>query len=400
MYTPSDHILEHYATVLVNFALHGGQGVQAGEVVQIRIRETARPLLPHLVKRVLLSGAYPLVDYLPEWGYDKMFFETANEQQLAWFADAVMRAKIATADHTIIVYGDEDPHELESIDPQRLMLRQKASKVYRDLQDEKEHAGKFTRTLALYPTEGVAREAGMSLEEYRDQVINACFLDEPDPVTKRQEVFAYQETVKNKLNALQIQRVHLVGEDVDLHIQLGSDRQRLWGSGRNIPSFELFISPDRRGTEWWIRFSEPLYHYGKLIKGVQLWFEKGKIVKATATEGEAMLLEMIATENADKIGEFSLTDKRLSRIRRFMADTLYDENVGGPYGNTHIAIGDAYKDSYTGDPHLLTKAERAEKGFNESVVHTDIVSTTDRTVTAVLPDGTTQCIYADGQFLV
>jgi aminopeptidase len=60
-----------------------------------------------------------------------------------------------------------------------------------------------------------------------------------------------------------------------------------------------------------------------------------------------MLLEMISAENANKIGEFSLTDKRLSRITRFMADTLYDENVGGEYGNTHIAVGNAYKDSYT-----------------------------------------------------
>ena len=59
---------------------------------------------------------------------------------------------------------------------------------------------------------------------------------------------------------------------------------------------------------------------------------------------------MIATENADRVGEFSLTDARLSPIDRFMADTLYDENVGGPFGNTHIALGDAYKDTYDGDP--------------------------------------------------
>ena len=65
---------------------------------------------------------------------------------------------------------------------------------------------------------------------------------------------------------------------------------------------------------------------------------------------------MIATENADRVGEFSLTDARLSPIDRFMADTLYDENVGGPFGNTHIALGDAYKDTYDGDPAALSEA--------------------------------------------
>ena len=63
-----------------------------------------------------------------------------------------------------------------------------------------------------------------------------------------------------------------------------------------------------------------------------------------------MLTEMIATEGADRIGEFSLTDRRLSRITRFMAHTLYDENVGGTFGNTHIAVGRSYQDAYAGDP--------------------------------------------------
>jgi aminopeptidase len=192
----------------------------------------------------------------------------------------------------------------------------------------------------------------------------------------------------------------MVWKDVDLTVKVWSDRQRLWGSGRNIPSFELFVSPDWRGTNWWIRFSEPLYRYGRLIKGIELHFKDGIITKANATKWEDILLDMIAVENANKIGEFSLTDKRLSRITRFMADTLYDENVWWQYGNTHIAVGRAFKDSYTGDLSLPTSAERAEMGFNESAIHTDIVSTVDRTVTATIEDGTELIIYRDGEFVL
>jgi aminopeptidase len=81
-----------------------------------------------------------------------------------------------------------------------------------------------------------------------------------------------------------------------------------------------------------------------------------------------------------------------------MADTLYDENVGGPFGNTHLALGNAYQDTYAGDPSTLTQEDWQRLGFNESAIHTDIVSTTDRTVTAILRDGSERVIYAAGQF--
>lgn len=100
------------------------------------------------------------------------------------------------------------------------------------------------------------------------------------------------------------------------------------------------------------------------------------------------------------VGEFSLTDRRLSRITKFMGETLFDENVGGEQGNTHIALGSAYKDSYTKDPSKVSKEQWEELGFNESSVHTDIVSTNKRKVTATLKDGSKKVIYENGEFKV
>lgn len=178
----------------------------------------------------------------------------------------------------------------------------------------------------------------------------------------------------------------------------GKNRQWLSGRGANIPSFEIFTSPDWRGTEGWIRFNQPLYRYGNVLEGIQLWFKNGRVVKSTATKNEKLLKQMIATEGADKVGEFSLTDKRFSRITKPMAETLYDENMGGPYGNTHIALGASYHDAYTGNVSALTPAQAKKLGFNDSSVHTDIISTTRRTVTAHLHNGDTIVVYKDGQF--
>ncbi len=196
----------------------------------------------------------------------------------------------------------------------------------------------------------------------------------------------------------EIERVHLVGEDVDLWVTIGEQRRWLGGRGRNIPSFELFTSPDWRGTEGWIRFDQPLYRYGNLVKGISLAFADGRVTEARAEQNESILREMIATEGADRVGEFSLTDRRFSRITRFMAQTLYDENVGGPYGNTHIAVGRSYQDAYDGDPATVDAGAWERLGFNNSSVHTDIVSTTDRVVTAQLRGGEERVIYRDGEF--
>ena len=179
---------------------------------------------------------------------------------------------------------------------------------------------------------------------------------------------------------------------------VGEQRRWLGGRGRNIPSFEIFTSPDWRGTEGWIRFNQPLYRYGNLVKGIRLAFADGRVTEASAEENERILTEMIATEGADKVGEFSLTDKRFSRITRFMAHTLYDENVGGPFGNTHIALGRSYQDAYAGDPSKVKSEEWDRLGFNNSSVHTDIVSTSDRVVTAQLRGGEERVIYENGEF--
>ena len=136
-----------------------------------------------------------------------------------------------------------------------------------------------------------------------------------------------------------------------------------------------------------------------MIRGIRLTFAGGRVVEASAEEGEAELKAMLATDRgAARMGEYSLTDGRHSRITRFMASTLYDENRGGASGNTHLALGNSYEEMYTGDVVGATPEQFAALGFNSSSIHVDIISTSDRTVTATLEDGSTRVIYTGGQF--
>jgi aminopeptidase len=267
-----------------------------------------------------------------------------------------------------------------------------------DWRTEKENAGHFSWTLGLYGTPAMAAEAQIGVEEYWEQIVHACFLDAENPIARWREIGRRLDETRQRLDALDIERVHIEGEDVDLWVSIGEQRQWLGGRGRNIPSFEIFTSPDWRGTEGWIRFNQPLYRYGNLVKGIRLAFSEGRVTEVSAEENGRILTEMIATEGADRVGEFSLTDRRFSRITRFMAHTLYDENVGGPFGNTHIALGRSYQDAYTGNPTDVKAEDWEQLGFNSSSVHTDIVSTTDRIVTAQLRAGGERVIYRDGEF--
>ncbi len=399
IYHPSPEILQKYASVLVDFALNSGKGIKRGDVVRLSVSDSAKPFYVALRNQILKSGGIPLSDYAPD-GVARDYFELAGESQLKFFAGKYYRGLADQIDHSIGIISDVDKRELEGVNPQKIMLRQQSVKPFRDWLDAKENAGKFTWTLALYGTPAMAKEAGMSLREYWDQIIKACFLDAADPIAKWREVFKKNSEILDKINSLPIEKLHISGEDVDLWITLGEKRKWLGGSGRNIPSFEIFTSPDWRGTNGWIKFNQPLYRYGSLIKDIKLKFENGQVTQSSASLNYAVLKSMLEVENADKIGEFSLTDKRLSRIDKFMAETLFDENISGPFGNTHLALGTADDDTYSGNLKTLTKSQKIKLGFNNSAIHTDIISTANRTVTAFLTNGSEKTIYRNGEFTI
>lgn len=405
-YQPSDEILAKYAELLVKFGLQtrAGKPLKKGSVVQFTVPEVAKPLYFHLQTAILKHGYHPLGMFIPSndthYNFAKNIFTHANKQQLAFFADKYYTGMIDQVDATIHIIAETDPHALSGVDPKKIMTRSAAMKPAKDMRFKKIDAGKMTWTLGLYGTDAAAKEAGMSTRAYWDQIINACYLDAADPVAEWKQINTTVQKTAQKLTRMQIKSLHMVGADVDLHVGIGADRAWRAGGGNNVPSYEVFTSPNFREVDGWIKFNQPLLRYGARIEGIELHFKNGKVTKATATKNEQLLKEMIKNKGGNQVGEYSLTDARLSRITKFMAETLYDENVGGKYGNSHIALGSAYRDCYIGDPTKVTDQQWEELGYNDSVVHTDIVTTTDRTVTATLHDGTEKVIYEKGQFTI
>ena len=400
-----ENLLKKYAQVMVQYALNNGNGMSKGDTVLLVGQECTKDLFMAIAKEVYTAGGNLVTNYQPdnlrEASLARLLLQNGADEQISFFAKPYWQGLVNAADHILFIISEPDIHYLEGIPSSKISMMNSARAPYMKMREKKEQEGKLSWSLCLYGTQSMADEAGLSLEEYWEQIIEACYLREDDPVNKWRTVQKQIEEIKDKLDALEIEKLHITGDDVDLHVQIGEHRKWLSGGGKNIPSFEIFTSPDWRGTNGTIKFNQPLYYSGKRISGVSLKFENGVVVASSATENEDALKEMIAQENADKVGEFSLTDKRHSRITKFMATTLFDENMGGAFGNTHIALGNAYKDTFTGDMSTVTDQQWADMGYNSCPkVHTDIISTSNRTVTALLRNNTEKIIYRDGQFVL
>jgi len=399
MFIPDSTLLENYASILINFALNDGLGIKKGDVVYVVAQNPSLPLAKAIYRSIMRSGGHPMLQVQDD-DFRLIQLQEGSDDQLSFFPERYYRGLADSIDHYVRILAEDDPLFLKNIDPKKVILSSRSTKPFRDWLDEKEDAGRFTWTLCLYGTEGAAREAGMSIGEYWDQIARACFLYEANPLDTWRRVYSELNAVLDALNDMPIEKVHVTADQTDLWVAIGKCRKWLGGRGRNIPSFEIFTSPDWRGVDGTVYFDLPLYRYGNIIKDIRLEIRDGLIVKASAAQNESLLHEMIAQKNADKIGEFSLTDIRFSKITRFMANTLFDENFGGTYGNTHLAVGKAYHDACTCDLKTMTGEQFAELGYNDSPEHTDIIASSNREVTAYLTDGSKKVIYKDGEFRV
>lgn len=404
IYTPNEKILKNFSKVLINFALNSGRGIKKGDVVYVIMNEIAKSMLLPIQETILKAGGHMLLCYLPaelerDRDETRLFYELANEEQLNFFPENYIKARVDLIDHVVLLLSTYDNNYYLGIDPKKIAQRNRVWKKYMDLRIKKEYEGKLTWVLTDYPSPAMAQAANLTLEEYWEQVIKACYLDYDDPVAKNRESMNAIQNILNYLNSLDIESLTVEGEDVDLNIVLGSERQFCGGTGRNIPSFEVFTSPDARYTNGWIRFNQPLYRNGQVMKGIKLEFKDGMVVKYSVEENEEGFKSIIETdEGAKRVGEFSLTDKRYSRIDKIMATTLYDENFGGEYGNTHIALGSSYRDTIK-NQEKYSDEELKAMGFNDSSIHVDIISTSDRVVTANLRSGKKVKIYEKGMFI-
>jgi aminopeptidase len=393
--------LENYADVLLwALATAKKAALKKNEIVLIQYDLPALGLAEILYGRLLDMGIHPVQRMGATCRMEKSFYRKADSKQLLFLApgDKDLYKKI---NGRIFLHAPESLTHLKDIDPAKIGKAIVSRKALKDILDRREERRQYSWTLCLLPTEELARQAKMTLRQYTQQVIKGCYLDKDDPVGEWKRIHQEATAVKKWLSSLSVKDFHLESANMDLRITPGEKRRWAGVSGHNVPSFEVFVSPDWRGTEGFYFANLPSFRSGNYVENVRITFAKGKAVRVEAGKGETFVKKQLAMdEGANRLGEFSLTDKRFSRIDRFMAETLFDENFGGKEGNCHVALGSSYSDTFSGDPARLTPALRKKRGVNDSALHWDLVNTEPKTVTAHLTNGKKIVIYDRGLFTI
>jgi len=365
-----DSRIQQIAQVLVRYSLD----VQPGWNVLIRSFPAAEPLVREVYREVLRAGGHPTIT-LGLNDAEEIFYKEANEAQLR-HEPPLSRWVAEHFDGVVTILAETNTKQLMHVDPRKISIHRQATGNIMRVFLERAARGELHWVLTLFPTNAYAQDADMSFHEFTEFVFNASLPDPSDPIGYWQRVSAYQARVVKWLS--QKDEIHVVAPGTDLRLRVGG---RTWISadGRNnFPDGEVFTAPIEDSVEGHITFSFPAIYNSREVEGVQLWFEKGEVVKATAEKGEDFLLQMLNTDDgARRVGEFAIGLNR--GIQTFTKNILFDEKI---HGTIHMALGKAYPEC---------------GGKNQSAIHWDMICDL-RQGGRMYADG--ELFYENGEFTV
>jgi aminopeptidase len=357
VYSMRDERLKKLARVLVEYSVRAGEGEQ----VVVSGGAAAEPLIKEVYARLLDVDAIPIPQVsLP--GMQELFFGYAKEHHYEE-TPPVVRSIYEGADAFISIMSPQNTRALASVDPQKQQALGKRDKALRDMIVSRDRWA-----LTLFPTEALAQESEMGLDDYEEFVFEAMALNEDDPVRYWREKAKEQQRLVERLE--EADEVRITGLETDLTLSV-KDRKFLNGDGsHNMPCGEIFTGPVEDSANGEVYFGIPVAVGGREVSGVRLRFEEGRVVGSSAEKGEEYLSAMLdADDGARYLGELGIGTNY--GIPRATKNILFDEKLGG---TVHLAVGRSYEK--TG-------------GKNESSVHWDLICD--------LREGGE--LYADGELL-
>jgi aminopeptidase len=393
--------LERYADLIVNF----GANVQAGQIVDLGSalgkEELTRAITasaykrgakfvdvyywdPHLKRERVQHVADEALEFVPPW-YGERTLQLGEE-----------RAAV------ISLSGPIEPRLFDDLDQERL-----GRDVFPRVKEWATVINKRTVNwcVAPGPTGKWAElvypelEPDAALDKLWEQVLHVCRLDEDDPVAAWRERSRSLASVAERLTERHFDAIHLEGPGTDLTIGLLPTSE--WNGGgdetvdgishmANLPTEEVFTTPDPERVDGVVRATMPLYTQGLIIEGLTVRFQGGHAVEVDAESGAETLRALVEqNEGGDRLGELALVDRegRIGPLETVFYDTLLDENAA-----SHIALGSAYE-TFVGE------ADRDR--VNRSPIHVDfMVGSAEVDVTGITSDGARVPVLLDSTWQI
>lgn len=367
---------------LAQLAVGAGANVQKGQLVEVVASSLDHaPLLRAIVRAAYEAGARYVEARYVDQHVRKAMIELADEEVLSWSPPWVVdRIKTFGEEGAaqISIAGDPEPDLLGDLDQARVGKARpiEAVKTYLELVSGR----KLAWTIVPYPNEGWAETifGEPDVERLWEAVEFALRLDDDDPAAAWKARMDELEARAAQLNERRFDAIRLRGEGTDLTV--GLLPQAKWAAARftttsgsvhipNLPTEEVFTTPDCRRTEGHVRSTKPLSLQGTLVRDLEMRFEGGRIVDVDASTGADVIRTQVATDDgAARLGELALVDgsSRVGQTGIVFWDTLFDENA-----TCHIAYGNHVAPNVLDDVPSPEDGEAG--GINFSVVHTDFM---------------------------
>jgi aminopeptidase len=367
---PPGDLLERYARLTVRV----GANVQPGQLLLINALPEHAPLVRAVAREAYAAGARYVDVHYVEQHAKRALIELGPEESLAWSAPWLL-ARLRTLGEEqgalISITGNPEPELFAGLDEGRVG-RARPKEI--SAESMKLANGLANWSIVAYPNEGWARTVfgEPDVDRLWDAVAQCVRLDADDPVEAWREHLERLDTRAARLNERRFDAIRFRGEGTDLTV--GLFPQTRWISAleetdfgvthvANMPTEEIFTSPDPARTEGTVRSTRPLQIDGNLVRDLEVRFEGGRAVQVDASTGaDVMRAHVELDDGAARLGEVSLVDgdSRVGRTGLVFFDTLFDENA-----TCHIALGDGIASAYEGGG--------GGGKVNDSAIHTDFM---------------------------
>lgn len=408
MTEPFDHLLESYARLVIRV----GVNVQPGQRVEIRALPEQSATARALAEEAYRVGASKVTIAYADQHLQRSEAEHAPDE---WLGRALphevegVRAMGADRPALISLTGNPNPRLMDGLDPERLARTPKLDLV-RELMPLLA-GNQIAWTVVGAPTPGWAESVLGVPDTARlwDAVARAVRLDEHDPVRAWRDHLAALALRRDLLNARVFDRIRYRGPGTDLTVGVSPESRWVGGSVvnadgvefvPNMPTEEVFITPDWRRAEGTARTTAPFFlaAMGVLVEDLEIELSDGTVIGARAGRGEeAVHAQLDSVPRARHLGEVAIVDGG-SRVRDaglVFNDMLFDENVG-----SHIAWGNGYTVGFAGSERM-TPEERIAAGVNQSPTHVDIViGSPDVEIEGIAADGSVTPLVQGDTFVL
>ena len=399
--------LKQYAKLIVE----SGLNVQPHQIVVIQAPIEAYELVRYISEYAFKRQCEDVIIRYSDEIVEHTRFTYRSVEQWEHYPEheALMYNMTARQNACYLFLTGEDPELMKDIDAKKIAAfskaKNEATKECRDGRMFMKNSWCIAAVATQKWAEKVYPKEKNPKEKLWDSIFSICRINENAISNWENHKHSFEHKM-NLLNSMQIQSLHYTNSiGTDFKIDLCEDYLFEGGGSTlkngiyyfpNIPTEELFTSPERTSANGKLVASMPLCYNGNLIEDFWFEFKDGKVTDFGAKTGKDILQSILNIyENARYLGEVALVpyDSPISQTNTLFYETLFDENAA-----CHFALGSSFAECIK-DGLTMTKEQLMEKGLNDSLTHVDfMIGTRDLKIVATCKNGDEVTIFEDGNF--